>query len=229
MEAPRKKMGWQKMDLEGINNAENEGWALGISCAKGYIFWLVTRWFTVLAMGLNRNLILLKEGSTVDNCMNSWFMIGFQNNKITETRFCALLYQYSFTNYMKCVQKQKYSNIQTELKGNLLCLQAQPATFGHVICRMTSGFIKTIQWDTFQQSLYTLWKQVPESKTVGGDPWKRHCPCPWIAELVINFSDTQHLIYALISAVWQCHGHSNDQPVTSSYRGHDMVSFSACF
>ena len=36
---------------------------------------------------------------------------------------------------MKCVQKQKYANICTEHETSY-ALQAQPATFGQVICRM---------------------------------------------------------------------------------------------
>lgn len=59
----------------------------------------------------------------------------------------------------------------------------------------------------------------------GVDPWKCHCPCSQMAELLINSSGTQHLINALTSAVWHC----SDQPVTSCHRGHDTVSFSAYF
>jgi len=107
-------------------------------------------------MGLNRNLNLLKEASMADNCIKLQLIVGFQNNKTTETRFRALQYHHSFTNYVKCVQKQNYADIRTELKGNLLCLHAQPETFGNLMRRMLPGVIKTAQWDTLHQSLYIL-------------------------------------------------------------------------
>jgi len=91
-----------------------------------------------------------------DNCIKLRLIVGFQNNKTTETRFRALQYHHSFTNYVKCVQKQNYADIRTELKGNLLCLQAQPETFGNLMRRMLPGVIKTAQWDTLHQSLYIL-------------------------------------------------------------------------
>lgn len=85
---------------KGINNAKNAGWQAepwGFLVPKDR-FLLVTLCFTVLAMGLNRNLNLLQEGSTVDNCIKLWFIIRFQNNKTTDARFCALQYHFSFRN-----------------------------------------------------------------------------------------------------------------------------------
>lgn len=89
MAAPRKKKWISKswMCLEGITNAENAGWAVDMFCAKGDTRWVVTLCFTVLATGLNRNLSLLKEGSTADNCIKLSFIVRFQNNKKTEVRF----------------------------------------------------------------------------------------------------------------------------------------------
>lgn len=161
MEAPRMKMGRQNLDVSQKHNQRRDcrpaSWARGISRAKGYLFWLVTLCFAVLAIGLNRNTNLLKEGSTADSYVKLWFIIRFQNNKTTDSASKVPLLLHKL--YVKCVQKQKYTKIHTELKANLLCLQAQPATFGHVICRMISGVIKTSQWDPLQQYLHILWKQ----------------------------------------------------------------------
>lgn len=97
----RKRVDKILMYLEGMTNAENAGWQAepgGFLVPKDTYFALVTLSFTVLAMGLNRNLSLFKEGSTVDNCVKLRFVIRFQNNKHTAARFHALRYHYSFTN-----------------------------------------------------------------------------------------------------------------------------------